>query len=366
MSTEAPPSHLEKKSRLGALARTALLDAAPDPGLDKVTKLASQVVASDVSLISFVEKDRQFFVSSCGLPEPYASERQTPLSHSFCQHVVATNKPLIIDDARSDPLVASNLAVVDLNVISYLGVPLQYDGETLGALCVINGAPRKWTDDDVRIITGFAGIIEHEIELRQYALNARSLAHQNATLAKEYHHRIKNALAVSGALVALSGKESSSVPDLVAKANSRLSALAKAHDALLSEIETVDLSELAHKLLKPYVTDAVGSTISGPPVTLTSEQVTPVCLVLHELATNSAKYGAFGNQGSVDLRWELVTCEDVSMIWEEKLTSQFSPDTPAGFGSLLLKTAAVQLNGSLAVEWSDRGLQVTVRFPIVV
>lgn len=75
-----------------------------------------------VALISLVDEDRQFFVSQQGLPEPWAKARQTPLSHSFCQHVVATGDPLIVSDARENPLVCGNLAIRDLNVIAYLGL----------------------------------------------------------------------------------------------------------------------------------------------------------------------------------------------------------------------------------------------------
>src|SRR3712207_9380725 len=61
--------------------------------------------------LSRSEPDRQFFKSAVGLPEPWAARRETPLSHSFCQHVVATGAPLRIEDARQDPLVCDNLAV---------------------------------------------------------------------------------------------------------------------------------------------------------------------------------------------------------------------------------------------------------------
>src|SRR3712207_8148537 len=61
--------------------------------------------------LSRSEADRQFFKSAVGLPEPWAARRETPLSHSFCQHVVATGAPLRIEDARQDPLVCDNLAV---------------------------------------------------------------------------------------------------------------------------------------------------------------------------------------------------------------------------------------------------------------
>jgi GAF domain-containing protein len=159
---DKPQSLLRSASRLAALARTELLDVPPDAGLDRITKLATDILGSEVSLISFVEVERQFFVSSFGLPEPYATSRQTPLSHSFCQHVVTTKKPLVVEDARSHPVVSTNLAVTDLNVISYLGVPLEYHGELIGALCCINSSPQKWERREVTFLQGLAELIERK------------------------------------------------------------------------------------------------------------------------------------------------------------------------------------------------------------
>lgn len=110
--------------RLDELRRQAVLDKPAEPAFDRLTKLAARVLATPVALVSFVEQDRQWFKSALGLPEPYATLRETPLSLSFCKTVVATRSALVIEDARLDPRVAGNLAIRDLGVIAYLGVPL--------------------------------------------------------------------------------------------------------------------------------------------------------------------------------------------------------------------------------------------------
>ena len=264
--------------RLAALTRTELLGAVPEQYFDRVTRLATRLLASQTSLVSLVAEDRQFFISACGLGEPYASTRETPLSHSFCKHVVVSKEPLIVTDARTMPLLAKNPAVTDLNVIAYLGVPLVSHGEVIGALCVINNEPREWTSDNMEVLTELAHVIEDEIALRELATTATGLAQQNASLAREYHHRVKNALAVSAALVALSGKDAASVDDLISSARGRLNALASAHDALITNSDHIDLAELASKLLRPYVSSNVNANSTGPTVTLRNNQVTPICL----------------------------------------------------------------------------------------
>jgi GAF domain-containing protein len=128
--------------RLKILRDLALIDSPAETVYDRITQLASKAVGSPVSLVSMVGSDYQFFKSFVGLPEPWASDRSTPLSHSFCQHVVATNEPLIVSDARNVDFLKDNLAIPDLNVIGYLGIPLTLQsGQRLGSFCVIDGKP---------------------------------------------------------------------------------------------------------------------------------------------------------------------------------------------------------------------------------
>jgi PAS domain S-box-containing protein len=160
-----------------------LLDSAPEEAFDRVTRLAARVLQVPVVLVSLVDRDRQFFKSQVGLPEPWASACQTPLSHSFCQHVVVRHSPLVIPDARLDPLVRENQAVTDLGVVAYAGVPLATrEGHVLGALCAIDGEPRAWTDEDVVVLRDLAALVVTEIELRRSAGAAERRAEEMAAL----------------------------------------------------------------------------------------------------------------------------------------------------------------------------------------
>ena len=100
---------IENEARLEALRRTSLLDSPPEEAFDRLTRLATAVLRVPVALVSLVDSDRQFFKSQCGLPEPLASSRQTPLTHSFCKHAVGSREPLVVADARLDPLFAARL-----------------------------------------------------------------------------------------------------------------------------------------------------------------------------------------------------------------------------------------------------------------
>ncbi len=158
----APP---DDPRRLQALHATGLLDSPPEDTFDRVTELVRRVLAVPVALISLVAEDRQFFKSQAGLPEPWASQRETPLSHSFCQFPVRSREPLIISDAREHPQLKDSLAVPDLGVIAYAGVPLiTEDGLALGSLCAIDSRPRLWTTEQVAVLSDLAQLTVAEIK----------------------------------------------------------------------------------------------------------------------------------------------------------------------------------------------------------
>lgn len=176
--------------RLAALQRSQLLDRGGDPGLDRLARVAAVAVGAPTALVSLVDDRRQYFAGQAGLGAPWCDVRQTPLSHSFCQIVVNEGKPLIVNDAPEDPRVAANLAIPDLGVQAYAGVPLaDRDGTVLGSLCVIDDEPRVWTDNELAVLTDVALAVEAElryrIELEDAAAHLALLADVTAALHSE-------------------------------------------------------------------------------------------------------------------------------------------------------------------------------------
>ena len=158
---------VDDAERLEALEKTGLPDSPAEICFDRLTDLAADALYAPVALVSLVDNRRQFFKSARGLPEPWASMRQTPLSHSFCQHVVNSGTPLVVADAPENPVVCDNLAIRDLGVKAYLGVPLRTpDGHVLGAFCAIDGVAREWTERDRRIMEALADLVMVEIASR--------------------------------------------------------------------------------------------------------------------------------------------------------------------------------------------------------
>lgn len=145
-----------------------LLDTPSEEDFDRITRTASAALRTPISVITFIDADRQFFLSCVGLPEPFASERESPLSHSFCRHVVASAEPLMVADAREHPLVRDNPAIADFGVLAYAGAPLRLrSGEVIGALSVFDSEPRRWTEQELWVLSDLAGWVVERIEWRQ-------------------------------------------------------------------------------------------------------------------------------------------------------------------------------------------------------
>jgi GAF domain-containing protein len=124
------------------------------------------VLHAPIALLTLVDRERQFFAASTGLPEPVDTERQTPLDYSLCQYAVASRRPLIIEDAREDPVLAQHPAVSAFGVVAYAGIPLiTLDGHAVGTLCVLDRVTRRWSDTDIVRLTDLAELARDELRL---------------------------------------------------------------------------------------------------------------------------------------------------------------------------------------------------------
>ena len=160
--------------RLAAVRRAGLAGTAGEEPFAQLARLAARLTHSPTALVSLVDEDRQVFKGACGVAEPWGSEGWTPLSHSFCKHVVASGGPLVVEDAREHPLLRDNPAIRDMGVIAYLGVPLRDgQGNVLGSLCVVDCAPRRWTDEEVEVVRALAPTVMTTLEMRAAVVEAR-------------------------------------------------------------------------------------------------------------------------------------------------------------------------------------------------
>lgn len=151
---------INNPSRLQSLRATGLLDSPPEEKYDRITRAAADALDTPFATVTLIDVDRQFFKSAVGMDAMSPEERQTPLDQSVCQYTVANGSPLILEDARTDPVYKNHPVVQAGAVIAYLGIPLiDHDGNAIGTLCVFDSKPRLWGTGHVQIMTDLAQIV---------------------------------------------------------------------------------------------------------------------------------------------------------------------------------------------------------------
>jgi two-component sensor histidine kinase len=235
---------------------------------------------------------------------------------------------------------------------------------------------RILSGDDIRWISargqGSDADIRHNI-MRGIFLDVtgrKQAEEANQLLAGEMSHRVKNLLLVATQLARLTSRSAATTTDMAQDLTKRLTALGRAHDLVRPKgghpVEAALLGDLLTVLLQAY-DDTDGSPgrirVSVPRMDIGEAAATTLALVVHELATNSLKYGALSVEcGTLD-----VACTapdtDVVVVWTERGGPPVvEPSAPAGFGNeLIRRSMTYQLGGSIAFDWSAEGLIVTLQ-----
>ena len=200
---------------------------------------------------------------------------------------------------------------------------------------------------------------------------------QQGLLLRELDHRVKNLFAIVGGMVTLSARSATTPKDMAETIHGRLGALASAHQLIRPKRlateparQKTTLDQLISAVLSPYTgpVEAGGDAraqIHGPEIYVGPDALTNLALVVHELATNAAKYGAFSvPSGRVHVSW---TAENgrLALLWEERGGPVIAaPPEQEGFGSLLARRSVTgQFAGELVFRWNPEGLVVLLSAP---
>lgn len=195
-----PNIPLDEAERIFALEEYGILDTLPEKEFDDITKIASQICGTTISLISLIDEKRQWFKSHHGVE---ASE--APRDVAFCAHAINDkNHPLIVPDSRNDERFFDNpLVTGDPHVIFYTGVPLvSPEGFALGTLCVIDDKPKTLTNSQLESLEALGNQVVRLFEHRKKNLQLNKLqlylTERNTNLdrfARVVSHDIKSPLA---------------------------------------------------------------------------------------------------------------------------------------------------------------------------
>lgn len=147
----------DEELRLQSLFDLAILDTPAEEAYDKLTRLAASLCGTEISVVSLVDSDRQWFKSKVGL-----EVNQTPRDVAFCAHAILKDELMEVSDAQADPRFAKNpLVTGNPNIRFYAGVPLHdQNGMALGTLCVIDSEVKVLEDYQRKTLVMLAKKIE--------------------------------------------------------------------------------------------------------------------------------------------------------------------------------------------------------------
>ncbi|MFJ1512555.1 SpoIIE family protein phosphatase [Cellulosimicrobium funkei] len=171
------------------LVQAGLAEPASDESFDRFARLVHRQLGVSSALVTLVLDDEAVLPGAHGLPEPYQSARRTPRSHTFCQFVANEARPLVVEDARTVPHLATLRAVDDIGVVAYAGFPIfDPQGRAVGSLCAFDPRPRTWSDDELATLADLASACTSELRLRLARARARRM--QRVALAANKRSRL--------------------------------------------------------------------------------------------------------------------------------------------------------------------------------
>ncbi len=165
--TSTDGATLANPRRLAALARTGLFPTIPvdstDGVLDQLSALTARLLRAPSSCVTLISDREQLFAGTAGISG--GADRRM-LCGGCCERVLTSGAPLVVNDVRLGEGLKDNALVEDYEMVAYCGVPLEVNGQAIGALAAIQSTPRQWTDSDVATLEDLSELVQRELELR--------------------------------------------------------------------------------------------------------------------------------------------------------------------------------------------------------
>jgi two-component sensor histidine kinase len=196
----------------------------------------------------------------------------------------------------------------------------------------------------------------------------RQAEERQRLLVNELKHRVKNTLATVQAIVSQTLRATPDPDEAFERVQARLMALSNTHNLLnATRWEGALLGDILAAELGPYRAKGERIGLKGPAIALDAKTALTFGLIVHELATNAAKYGALSlDEGRVVVAWEDwdQPSTGVALLWRELDGPRVAPPSRRGFGSRLIERSAKDLRGTVDLDFAGSGLECRLAFPL--
>jgi len=295
----------------------------------------------------------------------------TPRDDSPCGVTLDRNEVTL---SRHPELIYDWIAAENITVPEVLLVPLHLAGEEpLGTLWVVASREGQFDQSDADVLAELASFAGMALRMIRKEEDLRATLDQQELLAKEMSHRLKNLFAMTDGMVRSTARHVETVDDMTKALSGRLHAMAKAHAIVQRKASAIggdtqlDLGSLIASIVKVHEhgKGPPRVTMEGEPIACGAQSVNALALLIHELATNAAKYGALASEhGHVEIRWRYEG-DHVVIDWRERGGDPVTccPNRK-GFGTTLIaRTVERQFRGTIRYDWATEGLSVSLRIP---
>ncbi|GJE55824.1 PAS domain-containing protein [Methylobacterium thuringiense] len=282
---------------------------------------------------------------------------------SYIADLKAGETVLIADTAR-DPRSASQVEGLEaIDVRALVNLPVMEHGRFVAMFYILKRVPHDWTPDEV-------GFLRNVADRTRAAIARVEAEEQQQVLNLELSHRMKNMLAMVQSIATQTMRNAADLDVAKSVLAGRLIALGKSHDLLLGgSLGSTPLDTLAESALEPHRDGPDRFVVSGPAVNVGAKAAMSLALILHELATNAAKYGALSRAaGRVTLAWTLrdtATGPQVHLLWSETGGPPVVVPTRTGFGTrLIARGLAGDFGGAVTLGYPAEGVVCAIVAPL--
>lgn len=302
-------------------------------------------------------------------------ERDCPNGHICYEATIkGKDKPVIISDLAGTEYEESDPNVKKYGLKSYLGYPVSLQEEVIGALCIVDVRERKFTDNEVYIISTLAKAISIEEERARSKQYLKNSILEKESLLKEIHHRVKNNMQIISSLLNLHSRNINDpkIMNLFKESQNRVKSMALIHEKLYAEnnFAKIDISSyirsLANYLFRNFsdLSKNIKLEINTEEVMLDIDSAIPCGLIINELITNSIKY-AFpdNNYGKIMITFKHENKKNILIIKDNGvgIPAEIDLDNISTLGYDLVKALTDQLHGILEIKRSA-GTEVVITF----